>query len=623
MIVKNNAFDLPTAALLYAEQGVPVFPCRPNKTPWTVHGFKDATTDEKQIRSWWSHHPDALIGVPTGEASGWLVLDIDVKDGAKGAESLSALIKTHGQLPATRVTQTRSGGWHYYFKNVPGVRNSTSKIAPGVDVRAEGGYVIVPPSEGYCFTAGTESFLHADAPAWLVALATPPPAIQPTPAVTSAVVASTDQAQVVRRASRYLAAMPPAVSGARGHDATYAAATAMVHGFCLSPDEALGLLMAEYNPRCVPPDWTEAELRHKVMDAANKSHDKPRGWLLREPPSRDTVATTAPQERAPRVRWHEDRHRDRLNPPPMIIADLLPEGGIGAIVALPGVGKTLEALAIAASVASGIPFAGHEVNKGAVLYVCNDAPASSERRMLAMSPEAQAGIGTLTDLPSLPDGFDELRECAKEAAAAKGSLRLIVLDTWDSCRQHASGGYADQDAITEEIMRGLRSMATELRCAVLIIHHTTWTADGRPKGPVVFAARCDWIARVDKVSDGLTLETTKSRDGETGMVGAWSIVPVLVGEREVPTLVDRGPQGTATAMAAVAASGEERSFLEASQRLAGLGVRPTAKAMQEALGWASTKRLAAVADRLREQGLVSDGGYGLTPEGLGSLAEEQ
>ena len=73
--------------------------------------------------------------------------------------------------------------------------------------------------------------------------------------------------------------MPPAISGQGGHGRTYAAATALVHGFELEPEAALRMLLERYNPRCEPP-WSEKQLRHKVDDAASKPHDRPRGWLL-------------------------------------------------------------------------------------------------------------------------------------------------------------------------------------------------------------------------------------------------------------------------------------------------------------------------------------------------------
>ena len=80
------------------------------------------------------------------------------------------------------------------------------------------------------------------------------------------------------RAARYMAATPPAVSGADGHGQTYSLAISLYHGFNLSEQEAWMLLQA-YNMKCSPP-WNESDLRHKMKDAMAKNHSKPRGWLL-------------------------------------------------------------------------------------------------------------------------------------------------------------------------------------------------------------------------------------------------------------------------------------------------------------------------------------------------------
>jgi hypothetical protein len=83
----------------------------------------------------------------------------------------------------------------------------------------------------------------------------------------------------VERARRYLAVLPAAVSGERGHDATFRAAAAMVHGFALDENTAYALLASEHNPNCRPP-WSAAELGHKVRDAAASVSTKPRGYIL-------------------------------------------------------------------------------------------------------------------------------------------------------------------------------------------------------------------------------------------------------------------------------------------------------------------------------------------------------
>lgn len=80
------------------------------------------------------------------------------------------------------------------------------------------------------------------------------------------------------RASRYAAAMPPAIAGTGGHSQTFALAVALAHGFNLSEAETT-ILMMGYNMKCSPP-WNERELKHKIKDAYNTPHSKPRGWML-------------------------------------------------------------------------------------------------------------------------------------------------------------------------------------------------------------------------------------------------------------------------------------------------------------------------------------------------------
>ena len=106
-------------ALKLADDSIPVFPCRPDKKPYTRHGFKDASNNSEQIKAWWAQYPDAMIGVPTGAASGFWVLDVDAaKEGetADGYASLLALLTKYGPLPPTRTHSTAGGGTHYLFR---------------------------------------------------------------------------------------------------------------------------------------------------------------------------------------------------------------------------------------------------------------------------------------------------------------------------------------------------------------------------------------------------------------------------------------------------------------------------------------------------------------------------
>lgn len=155
------------AALELATSGKPGFPCGADKRPLTMHGFKDASTDPEQIRLWWKKWPDALIGIPTGTKTGIFVLDVDMKNGKDGEGSLAALEAKYGKLPETKEVRTRSGGRHLYFFHEDGISNSVEKIGEGLDIRGEGGCVIVPPSPGYAVIHDMEP---AKAPEWLINL---------------------------------------------------------------------------------------------------------------------------------------------------------------------------------------------------------------------------------------------------------------------------------------------------------------------------------------------------------------------------------------------------------------------------------------------------------------------
>ncbi len=129
------------AALRYAERGYPVFPCAGGeKAPLTPHGFKDATTDSVQIEAWWERHPDANVAMPT---AGLLVVDVDGADNTWPEEPTRVL-----DLSCGAVSLTPRGGRHYIFRQPPGKGwgNTAGRVAPKVDTRANGGYILLPPS---------------------------------------------------------------------------------------------------------------------------------------------------------------------------------------------------------------------------------------------------------------------------------------------------------------------------------------------------------------------------------------------------------------------------------------------------------------------------------------------
>ena len=142
-------------ALACAARGWHVFPCNAKKQPLTKNGFKDATTDPEKIRYFWEKKPQASIGIATG-ASGLVVVDLDVKGADNGCDAWAEIVKDAGtELEDTALVDTPSGGMHVYYRaNGHKVGSNAGKLAAGIDVRAEGGYVIAAGSPGYLYVDG-------------------------------------------------------------------------------------------------------------------------------------------------------------------------------------------------------------------------------------------------------------------------------------------------------------------------------------------------------------------------------------------------------------------------------------------------------------------------------------
>jgi Bifunctional DNA primase/polymerase, N-terminal len=154
------------AALAAVARGWPVFPCRPaTKEPATEHGFEDATVDTDQIEKWWQWAPKRNPAVSTG-AAGLVVVDCDPRENKQlpgrwrdeigitdGLDCLAVLAERHDGrdelavlLAVTRVVRTPRGGWHLYFRQPDEpIGCSASKIAPLIDIRGLGGYVLIEP----------------------------------------------------------------------------------------------------------------------------------------------------------------------------------------------------------------------------------------------------------------------------------------------------------------------------------------------------------------------------------------------------------------------------------------------------------------------------------------------
>lgn len=155
---------LKKAALSYAESGWRVIPIywttsgrcacgnpfctAPGKHPLIKAGSKmaNASSDPAQVREWWTRWPDANIAVALGPGTGLFVIDLDIGDETDGFVELNGWAEANGvELPETLESETGSGGRHLFYIWPGGIKNATGWL-PEVDIKAEGGYVLVAPS---------------------------------------------------------------------------------------------------------------------------------------------------------------------------------------------------------------------------------------------------------------------------------------------------------------------------------------------------------------------------------------------------------------------------------------------------------------------------------------------
>ena len=164
------------AALDYLARGWSVVPVVPRAkrpmVPWRA--FQKRRPREDEVRKWFTRWPDANVSVVTGALSGLVVLDVDPRHG--GAQALAAIETRHGALPQTVESVTGGGGRHVYFAHPGGEVRNRVGLAPGIDLRGDGGTIVAPPSihpsgNPYRWRAGhgPAEMAPAPLPAWLLA----------------------------------------------------------------------------------------------------------------------------------------------------------------------------------------------------------------------------------------------------------------------------------------------------------------------------------------------------------------------------------------------------------------------------------------------------------------------
>ncbi|MFE9363741.1 bifunctional DNA primase/polymerase [Streptomyces sp. NPDC006978] len=270
-------------ALSAAERGLPVFPLSTTKLPalrsphhdedppvhcrgacgLPGHGVHDATTDPAAVRALFAAAPRATgYGIACGRDPHRLIgIDLDI-DTAHGNDSVAALQHLALQhlftIPATVTVLTPSGGRHLWLTGPSGVSvpNSASRLAPGIDVRGAGGYLVGPGSVTthgrYRLAPGTAHFAPAPCPRALLRLLTPPPRPHHAPA---------GRATPDRQGQGLVQFVRAAHEGQRNTRLFWAACRAYEHGFGDDLADAL-------TDAAVGTGLTEQEARAAIASAA-------------------------------------------------------------------------------------------------------------------------------------------------------------------------------------------------------------------------------------------------------------------------------------------------------------------------------------------------------------------
>jgi hypothetical protein len=487
---------LKSAALAYARAGLPVFPIKPNeKTPLTLHGHKNATTDLARIEKWWTEYPDANIATVPGDVD-MLVIDVDPGGDDK-------------PYPETaKWSRTPRDGFHLWYHVSPDehIPNSASKIAANVDVRGHDGYVLLPPSstEHGPYEWG-ENTRAAPAPAWLVeqAKATGGKAKSENAMVWRI---EPDKPEHIARAREAAAgngplALYPANEGHGGDQATYEAAC-MMRSFGLSQGTALEVLFDVYNQRCNPP-WEWDALETKVANAYEYATSPPGNCTdeyqrirRREAVEVFRDTTTGDTSINGRFRVLDRRAMDQIKPPEWLLHDMLPQGAYTMLFGPPGSYKTFLALDIALTIAAGFSdwLDGRAIlNNGPVLYVAGEGRASMTQRVRAW--ELAYNHGELVrefiladPVPNVEPNFDQFMDAA---GGMRNKYSLIVLDT---VGRALAGANENSQEIASKFTSEVSKLQYEFDATVLALHHTGHQgkdATMRERGSSVFRADVD------------------------------------------------------------------------------------------------------------------------------------
>lgn len=255
-------------AISLAKEGFHIFPLAPNskKQPIFDDFTSRSTTDEEQIKSWWAENPNYNIAIATskfGSEGALVVVDVDMKKGKNGENSLFQLELEGKELPDTFTQFTPTGGKHLFYVHREPVKQGTNVLGDGLDIRSNGGFVVGKGSliDGVPYTAKKKDIRTA--PEWLVLDCGK--AREKRANVVEAEFKVNEQSAMVRAVHYLNHEAPLAIEGEAGDQTTYKVA-ARVKDLGIKQDECFYLMGKFWNDRCLPP-WSMDDLVSKVANA--------------------------------------------------------------------------------------------------------------------------------------------------------------------------------------------------------------------------------------------------------------------------------------------------------------------------------------------------------------------
>lgn len=259
-------------ALALAEQGFYVFPLVPGDKPPAIAKFPErASRDAARIERWWQDQPERNIGIYTGRFfdtkaardRALIVVDVDEKNDKRGGEMLAELDMLGYEFPDTLTAKTPTNGRHLFYAVDEPLTQGVENLGRGLDTRSYGGYVVAAGSEieGQRYKIERKADI-AEAPAWLIDKLGKADA---RPAQAAKVLDGIDPQRAKERAIEYLKTAPISEEGQGGDNTAYVVACRL-KDYGLEREEALELLVSEWNHRCEPP-WPDDALSEKVNNA--------------------------------------------------------------------------------------------------------------------------------------------------------------------------------------------------------------------------------------------------------------------------------------------------------------------------------------------------------------------